>query len=63
MENIKHYIRLYFANMSRSLISRLEYKADLLIGIFGFLIENVAGLATIYFVVRNIPSLSGWHMK
>ena len=62
MENIKHYIRLYFANMSRSLISRLEYKADLLIGIFGFLIENVAGLATIYFVVRNIPSLSGWNM-
>lgn len=60
MNNIKHYAHLYMVCISRSLISRLEYKKDLFIGIFGFLIENIASLCSIYFIIRNIPTLAGW---
>ncbi|MBQ5850782.1 MAG: ABC-2 family transporter protein [Lachnospiraceae bacterium] len=57
---IRYYLNLYWVSISRSLISRLEYKKDLFIGIFGFLLENVASICSIYFIIRNIPSLAGW---
>ncbi len=60
LEKIKYYLHLYWVSISRSLISRLEYKKDLFIGIIGFLLENVASISSIYFIIRNIPSLAGW---
>lgn len=60
MKRIRYYLHLYWVSISRSLISRLEYKKDLFIGIFGFLLENVASICSIYFIIRNIPSLAGW---
>lgn len=62
MEKIRYYFRLYLTCASRSLIARMEYKSDLFIGILGFLIENVATLCSIYFIVRSIPSLAGWNL-
>lgn len=62
MSKLKYYLKLYVANMSRSMISRMEYKNDLIIGIFGFFIQNVAAVLSIYFIIKNIPSLSGWNM-
>lgn len=54
------YIRLYFAYMKRSFISRMEYKKDTFIAMMGFFIENAASIASIYFIVNSIPSLNGW---
>ena len=55
-----HYIHLYFSYMKRSFISRMEYKKDTFIAMFGFFIENAASIASIYFIVNSIPSLNGW---
>ena len=55
-----HYIRLYFAYMKRSFISRMEYKKDTFIAMMGFFIQNAASIASIYFIVHSIPSLNGW---
>ena len=54
---MKHYIKLYFTCIKRSLMSRLEYKQSLLIAIIAFLISNVASILSIYFVVNAIPEL------
>lgn len=62
MKELRYYLKLYVTNMSRSLIARMEYKNDLFIGIFGFFIQNTAALLSLYFIIRNIPSLSGWNM-
>ena len=51
MSKLKYYLKLYVANMSRSMISRMEYKNDLIIGIFGFFIQNVAAVLSIYFII------------
>ncbi|MBR5754075.1 MAG: ABC-2 family transporter protein [Clostridia bacterium] len=55
-----HYIRMYFAYMKRSFISRMEYKKDTFIAMMGFFIQNAASIASIYFIVNAIPSLNGW---
>lgn len=62
MKELRHYLRLYSINVSRSIVARMEYKSDLFIGIFGFLIENIATLCSIYFIIRSIPSLAGWNL-
>lgn len=62
MEKIKYYLKLYKINMGRSMVGRMEYKNDFIIGILGFLVQNVATLLSLYFIVRNIPSLQGWDM-
>ena len=62
MNSFKYYKKLYFTSMSRSMIARMEYKNDLIIGIFGFFIQNVATLLSLYFIIRNIPALDGWNM-
>lgn len=54
------YIKLYFTCLKRAIISRLQYKADSIIGIIGFLISNTATLLSIYFIIDAIPSLNGW---
>ena len=57
-----HYIRLYFAYMKRSFISRWEYKKDTFIAMMGFFIQNAASIASIYFIVNSIPALNGWNI-
>ena len=59
---MKRYIKLYFSYMKRSLISKMEYKKDTFIAMMGFLIENAAAIASIYFIIRAIPSLEGWNI-
>ena len=56
------YIKLYFACLKRSLISRLEYKKDTMIGILSFFLSNVASICTIYFIINSIPSLKGYSL-
>lgn len=55
-------IHLYFTYLKRAMVAKLEYKKDTIIGIVGFLLSNVASLLSIYFIISNIPSLSGWNM-
>lgn len=56
------YLKLYFVNLKRAIICRLEYKKDAIIGIFSFMINNLSSILSIYFVVNSIPSLEGWSM-
>lgn len=55
---MSHYIKLYFASIKRSIMSRLEFKKDLLISALGFVFENVCAILSIYFIVTSIPALN-----
>lgn len=54
------YLKLYFTCLKRSIMSRLEYKTDLIISILSFLISNACALCSIYFILQAIPSLKGY---
>ena len=57
----RNYFRLYWIFLKRSFIAKMEFRMDFFIGILGFLIENLAYLFSIYFIVRSVPSLNGWN--
>ena len=47
MTKLRFYFSLYKANMKRSMIGRMEYRNDFIIGIIGFLVQNVATLLSL----------------
>lgn len=52
------YIKLYFHYVKLCFIQRLNYKADLIIGILAFLVGQVLAFLGMYFLVRSFPSLT-----
>ena len=59
---MRRYVKLYFACVKRSIVTRLEYKRDTFISIFNFLFTNVASILSIWMIMQSIPSLQGWTM-
>lgn len=59
---LKRYIKLYFACVKRSIVTRLEYKRDTFISIFNFVLTNTASILSIWMIMQTIPSLQGWSM-
>lgn len=53
-------IKLYPKYVSMSLRSTLSYKAEAIISIIGFLITNLALLASTYLMLETIPEFGDW---
>lgn len=54
------YIKLYLTYAKSSLMSKMVYKANLIIGIIAFLFGQVASLLTLYLLVSAVPSVDGY---
>lgn len=57
---MKRYIKLYFTYAKLSLMSKLVYKANVFIGIVGFLFTELTSLFSLYFLVSSVPSIDGY---
>ena len=54
------YIKLYFTYAKLSLMSKLVYKANVIIGIIAFLFTEAASLFTLYILVNSVPNIDGY---
>lgn len=54
------YVRLYLTYAKLSLMSKLVYKANVIIGIVAFLFGEAASLLTLYLLVSTVPSIDGY---
>lgn len=54
------YIKLYFTYAKLSLMSKLVYKANVIIGIIAFLFTEAASLFTLYILVSSVPNVDGY---
>jgi len=57
---MKKYIKLYCTYAKLSLMSKLVYKANVIIGIFAFLFTEATSLFTLYILVSSVPSIDGY---
>lgn len=55
---LRRYAKLYVTSISRSIQSRMEYKSDLLVALFGFIFQNLCSILSIFFIVSSIPELN-----
>ena len=60
MNTIKRYIRLYRVFVVQFLKFLVQSKADFLIGLIGFFLTQASGIAFIYLVFQQIPTLQDW---
>lgn len=54
------YIKLYWTYAKLSLMSKLVYKANMIIGIVAFLFTEATSLLTLYILVSSVPSIDGY---
>ena len=54
------YLKLYSTYAKLSLMSKLVYKANVIIGIIAFLFAEATSLLTLYFLVSTVPSIDGY---
>lgn len=54
------YLKLYLTYAKSSLMSKLVYKANVIIGIIAFLFGQVTSLITLYVLVSAVPEIDGY---
>lgn len=54
------YLKLYATYAKLSLMSKLVYKVNAIIGIIAFLFTEATSLLTLYFLVSQVPSIDGY---
>lgn len=57
---IKRYLRLYKVLISQFFKVIMQSKVDFLMGLFGFFFTQIMGIAFLYLVFQQIPTLQGW---
>ena len=60
MNTCKRYLRLYRVLVTQFLKTIMQSKVDFLMGLFGFFFSQIVGIAFLYLVFQQIPSLQGW---
>lgn len=60
LKKAKRYLRLYRVLITQFFKVILQSKVDFLMGLLGFFLTQVMGIAFLYLVFQQIPSLQGW---
>lgn len=63
MKGISRYIRLYRIFVVQYIKTILQSKMDFFVGLSGFLISQVTGLAFLYLIFEQIPSMQEWTLE
>lgn len=63
MKTIKRYWRLYKVFIKQFFSFLMQSKADFYIGLMGFFFTQAAGIAFLYLVFQQIPSLGEWTLS
>lgn len=57
---VKKYLSLYNKFLKQYIKTLIEYRADFILGLFGFILIQFAGVIFIKLIFNTIPNLSGW---
>ena len=57
---MKKYCKLYIKFLQQYIKTLIEYRADFILGLIGFLFVQSIGVIFIGLIFNNIPSLKGW---
>lgn len=63
MKKIRRYLRLYKVLVTQFFKTIIQSKVDFLMGLLGFFLSQVLGIAFLYLVFEQIPDLNGWSFE
>ncbi len=56
------YIKLYLTYAKSSIMSKMVYKANVIIGVLAFLFGQITSLVTLYVLVNSVPDIKGYNI-
>ena len=62
MKSLKKYLHLYRILVGQFLKAIMQSKADFFMGLIGFFLRQLTGVAFLYLIFEQIPSLKGWSL-
>lgn len=62
-QKIRRYFKLYRVLISQFFKVIMQSKVDFMMGLLGFFFTQIMGIAFLYLVFQQIPSLSGWTLE
>lgn len=62
-KTVRKYVKLYKCLVSQFFKVMMQSKVDFLMGLFGFFFTQILGIAFLFLVFRQIPSLNGWSFE
>lgn len=60
MKTLAYYLRIYCKLISQYLKSRMSFRGDFMLGMFGVLASNMLGILSIIVIFKSIHILGGW---
>jgi ABC-2 type transport system permease protein len=60
MKTLARYLKIYFMIISQYIKTRLQYRADFIIGTIGMVFANASNLVVIWLIFGSVPSIKGW---
>ena len=57
---MRRYSKLYLQFLKQYIKILIEYRADFIFGLVGFILVQFSGVVFIQLIFRSIPVLSGW---
>ena len=60
METVKRYCRLYKVFVKQFIKTLLQSRSDFFLFLIGFFMTQITGIAFLYLVFSQIPTLDGW---
>ena len=63
IKKVARYLSLYRIFVIQYVKTMMQSKVDFFIGLGGFLISQAAGLAFLYLVFEQIPSMQEWNLE
>lgn len=57
---MKRYVKLYIRFLEQYIKSLMEYRADFILGLVGFILVQFTGVIFITLIFKAVPSLQGW---
>lgn len=57
---MRRYLKLYNQYLKQYIKSLIEYRADFVLGLIGFILVQLMGVVFVGLIFNNIPKLNGW---
>ncbi|WP_162845592.1 ABC transporter permease [Photobacterium gaetbulicola] len=60
LDSIKFHVDLYLSLIAQHIKSKMQYRADFIIGAFSIIVINAVSIVSIWIVFQNVDDIKGW---
>lgn len=60
-QGLRYYLSIYGKIVAQDIKSKMSYRSDFIISIFGMIFVNLSGFISFWIIYKNFPTIKGWN--